>query len=185
MPLSFSRLSRRREHREYELSPLRNAHTADSGEEHQVRAGLKLDLKAAKFRRIDLQLLYSFLVCLSTGFSAASFALGLRIVLHRQSLPDFVTNVRIIRNFFPRVTTDLTAYEVHHYIFACSESVYYVVLVAFTTVVTAFLDAHIRIRSTAYLWWRNLEDDNEPEYNSNHPYLSSTEAYGESLSWLS
>jgi len=144
----------------------------------EVVHGLSLDLSKNKFRRIDLQLLCITLICLSAGFSVAAIACGLWIAYHLQKLPDFMVNTWIVRNFLEQPTDGRQRWDRNHYILSCDLAVYWVVLVAFTAAITAFLDAHGRVKSTALLWWLKNEGRGRLTHNSNSHLFRGTKTFG-------
>lgn len=108
----------------------------------------------------------------------AAIGLGIRIALHHQTLPSFMVDTYIVRNFLEQSTPGRKRWDKDHYIMACDRAVYWVVLVIFTTAITAFLDAHGRVKSTALLWWLREEPGGEPTHNSILHLFRGTKKFG-------
>jgi hypothetical protein len=87
-------------------------------------------------------------------------------------------NTWIVRNFLEQPTDGRKRWDMDHYILPCDMYVYWMVLVAFTAAITAFLDAHGRVKSTALLWWLRRECVSEPTHNSNSHLFRGTRKFG-------
>jgi hypothetical protein len=118
------------------------------------------------------------MVLCSAAASIAAITLGILIKRTRQDMPDFLKQTMIDINFLQVPITDETQYFIGRYALASTQMASVFALLVLNVVITAFLEAHGKVASSALLWFKYGENNERVQYNTNSHFLNGTKRFG-------
>jgi hypothetical protein len=138
---------------------------------------LRTGLSQKTFERHDVRAWCTAVIILSLLTSIAAIVLGTVILRGKQVLPPFLKDKCTMWNHFYLSYAGISEYSVRHFAFPSPGAAPLLLVLAVNLALTAFLDTHSRVASTA-LTWLLLEDGDGPKYNVNSRLLTGTKNFG-------
>ena len=118
------------------------------------------------------------MVVLSMVSAICALVGGCRIIYTQQELPEFMKDVDAVIGLISFATVGLPAYFTTHLATPATWASSILVVVAINVALTAFLEAHDAVASSAMLWFTEEEDHEKPRYNTNSRLLTGTKRFG-------